>query len=205
MREKKRKTGIMGGTFDPIHIGHLILGESAYDQFGLDRILFMPAGNPPHKRDRRGRASDEERVEMVRRAIADNPHFELCTIEMEQEGYSYTYRTLEKLRALCPDDEFYFILGADSLFDFESWREPQRICDACKIIVATRNQTSRQQLNRQIRRLAGKFQGEFLCLDNPDLEISSAAIRDWIREGKSIRYYLSGSVLSYIREKGIYL
>ena len=96
MECKRKRIGIMGGTFDPIHMGHLILGEKAYEQFSLDQVLFMPAGNPPHKRNRAGRASDEQRVEMVRRAINGNPHFALSLIEMNEEGYTYTYRTSGK-------------------------------------------------------------------------------------------------------------
>ena len=97
MEKTNRKIGIMGGTFDPIHIGHLILGEAAYEQFGLDEVWFLPAGNPPHKRNRAGQAKDAQRVEMVRRAIASNPHFVLCTKEMEDEGYTYSFRTLEAM------------------------------------------------------------------------------------------------------------
>lgn len=99
MENRRKKIGIMGGTFDPIHVGHLILGEKAYEQLGLDKILFMPAGNPPHKPEpRNGRATDEQRTEMVRLAIEGNPHFELSLIEMNAEGFTYTYRTLGKLK-----------------------------------------------------------------------------------------------------------
>ena len=135
MEKTNRKIGIMGGTFDPIHIGHLILGEAAYEQFGLDEVWFLPAGNPPHKRNRAGRAKDAQRVEMVRRAIASNPHFVLCTKEMEDEGYTYSYRTLEAMRKEHPGTEFYFIIGADSLFYFDEWKNPERICAAAKILV----------------------------------------------------------------------
>ena len=133
MEKTNRKIGIMGGTFDPIHIGHLILGEAAYEQFGLDEVWFLPAGNPPHKRNRAGRAKDAQRVEMVRRAIASNPHFVLCTKEMKDEGYTYSYRTLEAMRKEHPCTEFYFIIGADSLFYFDEWKNPERICgkDPC--------------------------------------------------------------------------
>ena len=93
MEKKNRKIGIMGGTFDPIHIGHLILGEAAYEQFGLDEVWFLPAGNPPHKRNRAGRAKDAQRVEMVRRAIASNPHFVLCTKEMRRFGRNIRARS----------------------------------------------------------------------------------------------------------------
>ena len=134
MEKKNRKIGIMGGTFDPIHIGHLILGEAAYEQFGLDEVWFLPAGNPPHKRNRAGQAKDAQRVEMVRRAIASNPHFVLCTKEMEDEGYTYSYRTLEAMRKEHPGTEFYFIIGADSLFYFRlSGKNPRSgICAAAK-------------------------------------------------------------------------
>ena len=110
MEKANRKIGIMGGTFDPIHIGHLILGEAAYEQFGLDEVWFLPAGNPPHKRNRAGQAKDAQRVEMVRRAIASNPHFVLCTKEMDDEGYTYSYRTLEAMRKEHPGTEFYLSL-----------------------------------------------------------------------------------------------
>lgn len=139
MENRRKKIGIMGGTFDPIHVGHLILGEKAYEQLGLDKILFMPAGNPPHKRNRKGRASDEQRVEMVNLAIQGNPHFELSLIEMNAEGFTYTYCTLETLKKQNPDTDYYFIIGADSLYNFATWMEPARICQACTIVVATRD------------------------------------------------------------------
>ena len=157
MEKTIRKVGIMGGTFDPIHIGHLILGEAAYEQFGLDEVWFLPAGNPPHKRNRAGRAKDAQRVEMVRRAIASNPHFVLCTKEMEDEGYTYSYRTLEAMRKEHPGTEFYFIIGADSLFTFDEWKEPARICRACTLIVAVRDHASSDELNQEIIHLEQKM------------------------------------------------
>ena len=203
--ERKHKVGIMGGTFDPIHIGHLILGEAARQQFRLDKVLFMPAGNPPHKRNRAGRATDEQRVEMVRLAIASNPGFELSLFEMNEDGYSYTYRTLEMLREENPDTEFYFIMGADSLFDFDQWRDPQRIVNAAHIVVATRNQTDPDVFDTLLNQRRDQFHGDFLKLDTPNLDISSKHIRERIRNRESARYYLPDPVLEYIREKGIYL
>ncbi len=202
--KKVRKIGIMGGTFDPIHIGHLILGEAAYEQFGLDEVWFMPAGNPPHKRNRIGRASDEQRVEMVRRAISSNPHFVLSLEEMNEDGYSYTYRTLERLNAQYTRSEFYFIIGADSLFDFDTWREPQRIADACKIVVATRNQISPEVFESVLNQRREQFHGSFLKLDTPNLDISSQTIRSWIKEHQTVRYYLPESVRNYIIDHRIY-
>lgn len=205
MEEKRRKIGIMGGTFDPIHIGHLILGEKAYEQLGLDKVLFMPAGNPPHKRNRSGRATDDQRVEMVRRAIEGNPHFELSLIEMNEEGFTYTYRTLENLKAMHPDTDYYFIIGADSLYDFDCWREPYRICQAGIIVAATRNHIAMDDLDAEIQRLSLKYDGKFIRLDTMNIDVSSQMLRQWVREGKSLRYYVSDHVADYIKEKSIYV
>lgn len=200
----KRKIGIMGGTFDPIHIGHLILGEKAYQQFGLEKIMFMPSGNPPHKQHREGRATDEQRVEMVRRAIEDNPHFALSLEEMNADGYSYTYRTLERLKGQNPGVEYYFIIGADSLFDFDGWKEPGRICQAAKLLVAGRNHVEKPRLISQMKYLGEKYNGEFFLLDIPNLDISSKMLRKWIAESESILYYVPDSVYTYIKEQRIY-
>lgn len=204
MQEKKMKIGIMGGTFDPIHVGHLILGETAYEQFNLSKVLFMPAGNPPHKRDRIGRATDEQRLEMIRRGIENNPHFEISLIEMNPEGYSYTYRTLERLNEENPYIEYYFIIGADSLFDFEIWKEPARICMAAKIVVAARNHTNDLLLDEKMQYLSRKYNGSFLKLDSLNIDISSNMLRSWIAEERTIKYYVPDSVISYITEKNIY-
>lgn len=205
MAGRRKKIGIMGGTFDPIHIGHLILGEKAYEQLQLDKVWFMPSGNPPHKKDRAGRASDEQRVEMVRRAISGNPHFELSLIEMHENGYTYTYHTLEMLREKNQDTDYYFIIGADSLFNFETWMEPGRICQACTLVVAVRDHTPALELNQEMLRLSRKFGGCFLKLDTTNMDISSEMLRRWIREENSIRYYVPDSVISYIEDQHMYL
>ncbi len=199
----KRKVGIMGGTFDPIHMGHLILGEAAYRQLHLDTVFFMPAGNPPHKRYRPGRASDEQRVEMVKRAIASNPHFQLSMLEMNEDGYSYTYRTMEYLHDNHPDTKFYFIIGADSLEDFDKWREPARIVKVCSIVAATRNQTD-QGFEELLERRRREFCSEFIKLDTPNLDISSHHIREMIQKKESVRYFIPDPVLEYIEENSIY-
>ena len=194
----------MGGTFDPIHLGHLILGEKAYEQLHLDKVLFMPSGNPPHKRNRQGRATDDQRVEMVRKAICGNPHFELSLTEMHENGYTYTYHTLEMMKKQNPDTDYYFIIGADSLYDFDSWMNPDRICQNCILVVAVRNHTSVAELDREMERLSLKYKGTFLRLDTMNIDISSETIRDWIKEKKSIRYYVADQVISYIEENHIY-
>lgn len=205
MGADRKKIGIMGGTFDPIHVGHLILGEKAYEQLGLDRVWFMPSGNPPHKRNRKGQASNEQRVSMVKKAIAGNPHFELSLIEMNEDGYTYTYRTLERLKEENPDTDYYFIIGADSLYDFTTWKKPERICGACTIVVAARDHVPAKSLDQQMTFLSQQYHGCFIRLDTLNIDISSRLIRQWLHEGKSLRYYVPDPVVSYIRENNIYL
>lgn len=199
-----RKIGIMGGTFDPIHIGHLILAERAYARFGLEKVIFMPSGNPPHKRDRDGRATNDQRLRMVAAAIAGNPHFELSDYEMHEEGYTYTYRTLEELTSANPDCEYYFIIGADSLFYFDEWREPARIAAHCVLVVATRDHVKEEALDRQIEYISGLFNAQIEKLDTPNIDISSHLLRSWIEEGRSIRYYVPDTVAAIIAEENIY-
>ena len=168
----------MGGTFDPIHIGHLILGESAYEQFGLDRVLFMPSGNPPHKTKRHG-ASNSERAEMVRLAIGNNPHFELSLEEMHEQGYIYTKETLRRLRM-------------------------RNLCDQCVLVAAVRDQMAEKDLDEAIRSVRERFHADVRKLSSPNLDISSHTIRQWRSEGRSIRYYVTDPVVNYIYENGIY-
>ncbi len=199
-----RKVGIMGGTFDPIHIGHLILGENAYQQLGLDSVIFMPSGNPPHKRDRRGRATDEQRMDMVKLAIASNKHFRFSDLEMNEEGYSYTFRTLEKLNAEHPDTRYYFIIGADSLFDFKGWMKPERICAACTLVVATRNHTSNEKLDEAILDVRKTFNADIVKLDTENIDVSSRQLRDWIVSGHTVKYYAPDEVINYIETYHVY-
>lgn len=202
--KRGRRVGIMGGTFDPVHIGHLILGEMAYLQFKLDTVLFMPSGNPPHKKERAGRATTRERIDMVKKAISNNPHFELSLAEAHDEGYTYTKETLLRLKSVNPDTEYYFIMGADSLFSFETWKEPQEICNLCTLIAAVRNQITSEQLDTQIKYLKEKFHSRILKLDTPNIDVSSKTLRKWKNCGKSLRYYVPDDVLQYIEEKNLY-
>ena len=178
---KMRKVGIMGGTFDPIHIGHLILGENAYAQFGLDKVLFMPSGHPAYKLHRG--ATNGQRVEIVRRAIGDNPHFELSLQEMRDEGYTYTRQTLE---------------------NFDTWKDPERICELCTIVVAVRDHLSEQELDTAIKNASCRYNAHIEKLSTLNIDISSSQLRKWLREGRSCRYYIPGAVLSYIQDGGIY-
>ena len=204
MSSREWKIGIMGGTFDPIHTGHLILGECAWEQFNLDRVLFMPSGNPPHKTSREGRATQEQRVEMVRRAVSGNPHFELSCEEIDTEGYNYTSRTLLRLTALHPGTSYFFIMGADSLVNFDTWKDPQIICEHCTILAAVRDHMQEQAFKSEIARVSEEYHADIRPLLVPNIDISSSMIRRWRAEGKSCRYYLPDSVIEYIAEQNLY-
>ena len=203
--KKKRRVGIMGGTFDPIHIGHLILGEKAYEQFDLDEVLFMPSGNPPHKKNRDGRASNDQRVELVSRAIMDNPHFTLSLEEMHDEGYTYTRQTLEKLTSQNPDTDYYFIMGADSLLTFHTWKDPREICQLCILVVATRDHLPQEELDRKIAEVSEIYHADIRKLSTLNIDVSSHMLRQWVYEGRTCRYYMPVPVIDYIRKEGLYL
>lgn len=201
---KRKKVGIMGGTFDPIHIGHLILGENAYIQLGLESVLFMPSGNPPHKKNRIGRASLEQRIRMVDLAISNNPHFELSLEEAHDEGYTYTRNTLEHLKKENPDTDYFFIIGADSLYSFETWKDPEEICRLCTLVVAVRNHVTRDEMAMQVTYIRNKYSARILRLDTPNIDISSHMLRTWVYREKSLKYYLPDDVISYINDNEIY-
>jgi nicotinate-nucleotide adenylyltransferase len=201
--EGKTKIGIMGGTFDPIHVGHLMLAEQAYDKYDLDKILIMPAGHPPHK-DHEVSALPKHRVQMVRLAIEGNKHFELSLVEVERSGYTYTYETLENLTKENPNVEYYFIIGADSLLEMHKWREPEKICKCATILVATRYHLQTKELKKTADEIAKKFNGNIHILDTPNIDLSSTYLRTSISAGKSIKYYVTGDVERYIYKNNLY-
>ena len=147
-----KKIGIMGGTFNPIHMGHLIIAEKAREQSGLDKVLFMPSGIP-YMKDSRQVLPGKVRAQMTELAIRSNPFFDISTMEVEREGRTYTYETLETLRAQNPDTKYYFILGADSLWKIEEWRYPERIFAACHILAAVREEKTTEDMKEQIHYL----------------------------------------------------
>jgi nicotinate-nucleotide adenylyltransferase len=198
------KFGIMGGTFNPIHFGHLFLAENAYEQIGLDQILFMPSKNPPHKA-KPTQVTDQQRVEMIALAIRDNPHFALSTVELERSGYTYTADTLTLLKKENPETEYYFIVGADSLFMMHQWYQPQTIFSLCTVVAAGRDNVDFEKLKQQAEFLQQQYQARILLLDMPTIQIASGEIRKRIIEQKSVRYYLPEVVSEYINKNRLYL
>jgi nicotinate-nucleotide adenylyltransferase len=193
--------GVLGGTFDPIHIGHLIIAEEARLQLGLSQVLFVPAGQPWLKQDR-DIASAVHRMEMVRRAIADNPYFRLSTLEVERPGPSYTVDTLTTLRKrLGSKASLFFILGRDTLAELHLWKEPQKVVQLCRLVVPPRLGS------RDLKHLEGMIPGlldEVIQLDMPVIGISSSGIRQRLAEGLSIRYLVPLGVEEYIAEHKVY-
>ncbi|MCX7715633.1 MAG: nicotinate-nucleotide adenylyltransferase [Clostridia bacterium] len=196
------KIGIMGGTFNPIHNAHLMIAELARDEFGLDKVIFMTSGTPPHKKDEPV-IDAVHRLNMVRLAISENPYFESSDLEAAKEGYSYTADTLAYLKALYPDDELMFIIGSDSLFAMSTWYQPEKIMSLCAILVFERDGFD-ENLQTKIDEMKALYKAEIFLIHAPKFEISSSMVRERLKEGKSARYMLPDCVLSYIAENELY-
>lgn len=201
---RNKKVGILGGTFNPVHCGHLLLAEMARTEAGLDEIWFLPAKNPPHKIGN-NILSDEIRKELLELAIEGNPAFLICDEEYRREGVSYTFETLLSLRKKHEDTEFYFIMGADSLFEFDTWKSPEIILENAVLLVGNRDLTKLEKIEEKISVLKSMYgQCRILPVSFPDFLISSREIRRRTSEGKSIRYLVPEGVRKYIEDRGLY-
>jgi nicotinate-nucleotide adenylyltransferase len=193
--------GVLGGTFDPIHIGHLVVAEEARLKLGFREVLFVPAGQPWLKLDR-NITSVVHRVEMVRRAIADNPHFKLCTLEVKRPGPSYTVDTLTMLRKqLGSEASLFFIIGRDTLAELPLWKEPEKLIQLCRLVVAPR--LGSKDLKHLETAIPGLLE-QVMQLDMPVIGISSSGIRRRIAQGLTIRYLVPAEVEKYITEQKVY-
>jgi nicotinate-nucleotide adenylyltransferase len=199
------RLGIFGGTFDPIHLGHLILAEHCREVCGLDRVLFVPAGQPPHKSDRQI-TSGKQRLEMVELAIAGHDSFAASAIELERVGPSYSVDTLAELARRNPADERFFLIGSDSLADLPYWYQPQHLASLATIVVVTR--PGSEKLNTEpLRDAVGADVVERLLqhvVEIPLVEISSSLIRGRVARGQTIRYLVPRAVECYIQTHGLY-
>lgn len=198
-----KKVGIMGGTFNPIHYAHLILAESAYEQYDLDEIIFLPSNQPAYK-SLREIVSNEHRKNMIQLAIEDNPHFSFSTVEFEREGNTYTADTLLQLTKEYPDVMFYFIIGGDSLFQLEHWNRPEVVLSLAKILAAGRGEKTEDEMLIKIDELNEKYQSNIQFLKVPTFDISSKMIRNHLKKGNSVKYFLPEKVISYINENNLY-
>lgn len=199
----KRKIGIMGGTFNPIHMGHLALAEYVMDELELEEVWFIPTGCSYMKKGIQI-VSPMERYYMTRLAVKNNKRMRCLDIEIQREGYTYSYETVEQLVAKYPDTSFYFVFGADCLFEIENWKNPERIFANCTVVVSVRNGIPLNAMEEKKKELVQRFRANIVLLPFLNLEISSTELRKRIREDKSIRYLVPDEVISYIREKGFY-
>lgn len=198
------KIGILGGTFDPIHNGHLRIGTSAYNEFGLDSIWFMPTGIPPHKKDHKI-TEGEMRRDMVNLAIADTPYFLYSDFEMKREGNTYTAQTLSLLHEAYRGDEFYFIAGADSLYQIEQWYHPELVMKLAVILAAGRAYRQwHRSFEEQIEYLTKRYGARIYPLHIPEMDVSSEEIRAAVAQGHSVRAYVPEAVADYINDRGLY-
>lgn len=199
-----KKIGIMGGTFNPIHNGHLLLAESAREIFKLDKVIFMPCGNP-YMKDTSSILSGEERIHMIELAIEGNPYFDSSRMELDKEGPTYTCETLAELKKQNSEDQYYFIMGADSLLMLESWKDPEYILKNCVIVTAVRGSGTEAKIEKIAGHLIYEYQADIRILPARYIDISSSDLRHRISEGKSVRYMLPDKVLAYIQENGVYV
>lgn len=227
-----KRIGIMGGTFNPIHHGHLSIAERAREQFALEKVLFMPSGLP-YMKDQREVLPVSIRCEMTALAIADNPYFELSTLETadaKQGKNTYTFESLQKLRSTDSEAEYFFILGADSLFTIENWKNPTQIFQNCTIIAAVRTEgtavdkplqrpfdhesarqadvdaavSAQDHLHRQVRYLREKYSARIEILQFEGMNISSTQIRENIRRGESVSGWVPKAVERYLQINACY-
>lgn len=200
---KEWRLGIMGGTFDPIHYGHLVTAEGARHSLGLEKVIFVPAGSPPHKPNN-FITEPWARYTMTRLAVDSNPFFMVSTIEVERAGPSYTIDTMRTLSRLYPGAQIYFITGADALLEILTWREFEALLAICHFVAATRPGYRLSELSDRLNQLPGGLKQNVLCMEVPALAISSTDIRQRVREGRPVKYLLPESVEEYILKNDLY-
>jgi nicotinate-nucleotide adenylyltransferase len=199
------RLGVFGGTFDPVHTGHLILAEQCREQGRLDRVLFIPAARPPHKEET-PLTPFHQRVEMLELAVAGQPAFQIDELEKDRPGPSFTVHTLEELRRRQPGDDFFLLLGSDTLHDLKHWYQPERIAELAGFLVVLRPDWpafSEEELAASLKprdRAALRFQ----LIQMPLIDISSRDLRHRAAAGRSIRYLLPRGVEAYIHDKQLY-
>jgi nicotinate-nucleotide adenylyltransferase len=199
-----KRIGIMGGTFDPIHFGHLVTAEEARINFELDKVIFVPTGNPPHKKDYEVTDS-EHRYLMTALATNNNPFFEVSRIEIDRKGYSYTVDTLNQMVEIYGSDtSLFFISGADAVLDILTWKNIKEVLDICTFIAATRPGYPINKLKDKLEEIKKLYGKDVYLLEVTAIAISSTEIRKRVKEGRSIKYLVPEGVEKYILKNGLY-
>ncbi|KYO64753.1 putative nicotinate-nucleotide adenylyltransferase [Thermovenabulum gondwanense] len=200
----KKKIGLMGGTFDPIHYGHLVAAEEARINFNLSKVIFIPAGNPPHKKDYPV-TDAEHRYIMTALAVNSNPFFEVSRVEIDREGYTYTVDTLKWFKEKYKDAvEIFFISGADAILDILTWKKVEEVMNYCTFIAATRPGYTSEQLERKVKEVKEIYGKEIFVLEVTGMAISSTEIRKKVKNGQSIKYLVPEAVEYYILKYNLY-
>ena len=198
------KIGIIGGTFDPIHNGHLIIGEYIRDYLKLDEVVFIPAGQPPHKKGRY-EFTAKHRFNMVNLAIGNNPKFRVWDIEIRRKDFSYTYNTIKQLKEDNNNIDYYFIIGADSLFNLHEWYKFKELAKMTKFALRGRLGHTKGEIGSRIKYLEEEYGAEIIYIEGPLIEISSSEIRKRISLNKSIKYLVPDEVKEYIEKNNLYI
>jgi nicotinate-nucleotide adenylyltransferase len=203
MGMQPQKLGIMGGTFDPIHMGHLVMAEAVRMDYDLAKVLFIPTGTSPHKASMPITPAIDRYI-MTMMATYSNPYFFVSPIERDRPGPSFTIDTVRALVAESePGTEFYFLTGTDAVLELHTWNNIDELLDLCHFVAASRPGKVRT-IEQEIERLGPKAVERIHRLTTPELEISSTDIRDRVRLGKSIRYFVPENVEHYIHKEGLY-
>jgi nicotinate-nucleotide adenylyltransferase len=190
------RIGVFGGTFDPPHVGHLLLASDAVESLKLDRLIFVPVGTQPFKVDTPPVASGQDRLEMVRLAVADDACYTVDDTEISRKGLSYTVDTLQHLAARFPGSQLFFLLGQDALAGFPQWRNPERILELATLAMLTRSDSPELEGRRNAERL--------VTVSMRQVDVSSTEIRERLRAGKSIKGFVPESVERFIEARGLY-
>ena len=197
------RLGIYGGSFDPIHIGHLLLADTCREACSLDEVWFLPCANPPHKPE--GTLTPGKlRAEMIELAIAGNPHFDLCRFELERSGSSFTVDTLRQLHETYPASELFFLMGADSLADLPQWREPRVILELAVIVAVNRGSRVPLDLDLLAHQLGPRVRDRVRLITMPAIDISATDLRERVRSERGTRYRVPRAVEAYIAQQGLY-
>jgi nicotinate-nucleotide adenylyltransferase len=199
----RKRIGVLGGTFDPIHYGHLMAAEEARELLGLTKVIFVPSGNPPHKSSQ-DVTDGEQRWAMTVLATQDNPWFTVSRVELDRADVSYTVDTLQLLQEQMPEAELYFITGADMFLELPTWKEPETILRSFHFVAVARPGWRVASLDGRLRVLVERYRCHVHILNIPGIAVSSTEIRDRLRAGRSVRYLVPTPVVSYILQEGLY-
>jgi nicotinate-nucleotide adenylyltransferase len=199
----QKRTGILGGTFNPIHNGHIILAQNAMKICGLDNVIFIPSGCS-YLKNPSGIAGKEHRLKMTQLAVNEHKGFSVSDIEIKREGNSYTYKTLEELKKIEPDTQLFFIVGADTFLFMENWKEPESVFSQCTVACAGRSGHSAKEINDKADLFRTEYEADVIIMDVPNTDVSSSKVRQLLANGEDCSAYLDPKVIKYIKDNRLY-